>query len=234
MDLASIFDAQNLDELAVLRLLYAATNVDIARHLNNESFLRILRTIQDSASVDKQTQVAVRRLSARIRGWHSFEDALSNTQGDFSESIRMLKDIGTEELSLGAWLESMIIHDDIVTKLAENPVLPIPQSPSPFLLRNSFISVSHGDFINFLRAYIGVSSVLAVWGWADSVGNEVCRERTLSVLRLWQGVDGYREVLRSPRHLHVIPWLMWFPMEDCESPIAAATIYLPITMDNHG
>lgn len=183
-----------MDEMTVLRLLDASTNIDIARHLNSEWFLDVLRTTQSSSSVDKHTQQAVRRLGSRLRGWKIFEDALSNTQGDFYESARMLKDVGTEEASFGIWLESMITHDDVIAKLAENPVLPFPQShPSP-LLRSSIVSVSHDEFITFVRAYIGASSVLAVWAWTDSIGNDLCRERTLAILRLWQDVDGYREV----------------------------------------
>jgi hypothetical protein len=45
-----------------------------------------------------------------------------------------------------------------------------------------------------VRALLGVSSVLGALSWADSVGNDLCRERALAVLVLWQTVDGYREV----------------------------------------
>ena len=90
---------------------------------------------------------------------------------------------------MGTWLESMMIHDDIVTKLAENPILPVPSNP-PFAMN----IVSHDDYITFVRAYVGVASVLSVFAWADSLGNDVCREHALAVLHLWQGVDGYREV----------------------------------------
>lgn len=190
----SIFDPQTLDETTVLRLLEAATNIDIARHLNNQDFLDMLQAIQDSTGIDKHTQVAAQRLATRVKGWTCFEDALSNTRGDFDESVRLLQDIGTDENSTGIWLESMIIHEDLVTKLGENPVLPVAQSHPPLLLRNSVNAVSHADFIVFVRAYIGVASVLAVWAWTDSLGNDSCREQALAVLRLWQGVDGYREV----------------------------------------
>lgn len=194
MDVSSIFDSETLDEPTVLRLLDAATNVDIARHLNNGYFLGLLREVQENSRIDKPTQLAAKRLSTRIRQWQRFEDALSNTRGDFDDASSFLKDIGTEEQSMGIWLESMIIHDDVVAKLAENAVLPVPHSQPPFLLRDTINAISHDDFVIFVRAYIGVASVLAVWAWADSLGNDVCRERALAILHLWQGVDGYREV----------------------------------------
>lgn len=194
MDVSSIFDSETLDEPTVLRLLDAATNVDIARHLNNGYFLGLLREVQENSRIDKPTQLAAKRLSTRIQQWQRFEDALSNTRGDFDDASNFLKDIGTEEQSMGIWLESMIIHDDVVAKLAENAVLPVPHSQPPFLLRDTLNAISHDDFVIFVRAYIGVASVLAVWAWADSLGNDVCRERTLAILHLWQGVDGYCEV----------------------------------------
>jgi hypothetical protein len=174
----------------LLLLLDATANADIARHLHADPFPAILHEIQGSVRVGKPAQLTARRLFARIRGWHYFEDALSNTRGDFNESSGMLKDIGIEEQSMGTWLESMMIHDDIVTKLAENPVLPVPQSNPPYAMNIT----CHDDFVTFVRANIGVASVLSVFAWADSLGNDVCRQHTLAVLHLWQGVDGYREV----------------------------------------
>jgi hypothetical protein len=182
-----------MDEITVLRLLDAVANVDIARHLNNNWFLGLLQTIQRTPMADRETQFAVRRLAARIQSWGLVEDALSNTQANFNEVASIMKDIGTEEKSFGIWLESMITHHDLVAKLAENPVLPVHQFSPPSLLHVP-LSVSHDEFIAFVRAYIGVSTVLAVYAWSDSVPNVRCRERALGVLRLWQGVDGYREV----------------------------------------
>lgn len=185
-----------MPEAAVLHLLDAATNVDIARYLNVDSFMDILHQLQNSGAsfTNKATQLAARRLQARIQAWNIFEDSLSNTRGDFKEASLMLKNIGTEEQSIGIWLESMTLHDDLLTKLSENPVRLSPQLYPPCLLRTSPPAVSHDDFVSFVRGYIGVACVLAVLAWADSLGEVDCRERTLAVIHLWQGVDGYCEV----------------------------------------
>jgi hypothetical protein len=154
----------------------------------------MLDTIKTAPAADCETKAAARKLAARIQQWQILEDALSNTQADFHAAADFMKDIGTSEQSFGIWLECMTTHQDLVTKLAENPVLPIAHSRPPALLGNGSSAVSHDEFIAFVRAYIGVASVLAVYAWADSLPNDRCRERTLGVLRLWQGVDGYREV----------------------------------------
>lgn len=125
------------------------------------------------------------------------EDAILNTQGDFAAAASTIKDICTEERSLGIWLASMVTHQDLVDKLSENPPLAVPLQYPPLLFKTLKTSVKHDEFIAFLRAVIGICCVLAVYAWADSLPDRYCRERALGILRLWQGVDGYREV-RTP------------------------------------
>jgi hypothetical protein len=186
-----------MDESTVLRLLDAAANPDISRYLNQDWFQELLRSIQCIPSTGQELLLATRRLATRLREWQILEDALSNTQGDFNQAAAMMKDVSTEEQSFGIWLASMITNPEVVLKLAENPALPISQSHPPMLLGQTMASVSHDEFIAFVRAYIGVSSVLAVYAWADTLGYHECRERTLGILRLWQTVNGYREASQS-------------------------------------
>lgn len=210
LDLAAIFDERTLDETTTLCLLDAAANADIARHfIENDVLLETFEGIQNNSRSDKHTQAAARRLLSRIRSWRSFEDALSNTTGDFPRSATMLKDIGTEEQSLGIWLESMLIHEDLIAKLKENTFLNLSHT-LPFLFRDPTLSIAHDQFINFVRTVIGIACTLAVCAWADSVGNDICRERSLAIMNLWQSVDEFREVSTlilysgdSHRDLHI-------------------------------
>ncbi|KAL0950200.1 hypothetical protein HGRIS_010192 [Hohenbuehelia grisea] len=55
-------------------------------------------------------------------------------------------------------------------------------------------TLDHSEFIAFVRAFLGIGCVLAVWAWADSVGDSACIERSLAVIRVWQGVEGFREI----------------------------------------
>lgn len=193
IDFDMVFDANVLDEANTNRLLDAAANVDIARRFNDPAFLELLAEARDGPRTDRDTQYAINRLVSRIQGWELFEDAIVNSHGNFYDSARLLKDIGTGEQSLGIWLESMSIHDVLPVKLSEIPLPPFQITP-PLLLSEKAGSVTHDEFIAFVRAFVGVSSVLAVWAWSDSIGHDVCREQSLAILHLWQNVSGYREV----------------------------------------
>jgi hypothetical protein len=191
---SDIFDKTvTLESDTLWSLADAAANEHIARYLDNHHLLGAIKTrIADKSNEREETQAA-RKLESRIRGWLALDDALLNSRGDFPEAVSLLADVGKQERSLGIWLESMITRPDIIRKLAENPVLPDP-IPPPDLLTKSPTFTSHDEFITFLKAYIGVSCVLAVYAWADSVPNERCRERALAIIRLWQGAEGYQSV----------------------------------------
>ncbi|TFK66555.1 hypothetical protein BDN72DRAFT_799775 [Pluteus cervinus] len=197
LDIPTIFDGEFLTESTLLRLLEASSNPIIASHFNSPAFLQTLNECQSSPTTPQPVRILVRRLISRVHCWTTFQDALSNTRGDFADSARLLCDVGLDEGSIGIWLISMITHEEVVTKLGENPVLPSSSQPPqpPALLEEPTSEVSHDEFINFTRAYIGVAGVLAVWAWADSLGHDTCREQALAILHLWQGVDGYREVV---------------------------------------
>ncbi|KAJ7639333.1 hypothetical protein FB45DRAFT_424905 [Roridomyces roridus] len=194
VDLTAVFDARTMDdEVTLLRLLDAVANADIARHLNTRWFLAELDELSASPTTEKHTNTAVMRLKTRISHWAAFEDALSNSAGDVHHSVRMLKDVGLEEFAMGTWLETMLNHPNLVAKLEENPIT--PTLPAQLLQSVLPTEIKHGDLIAFIRAYIGVASVLAVWAWTDSLGNDDCRAQTLAIVRLWQNVDGYREIV---------------------------------------
>lgn len=186
-----------VDEATLLRLLDASANPVIARHLSAPWFLNMLVTLQESSGSDRAIKEGARKLAVRIQQCHVLEDTLSNTQGDFRAAAALMNDIGASEQSFGIWLQCIITHQEVLAKIAENPVLPNAQSRLSALLEPDESTISHDQFVAFLRAFIGVASVLVVYAWSDSLPNDRCRERTLAVIRLWQSVDGYREVCLS-------------------------------------
>ncbi|KAF8165625.1 hypothetical protein B0H34DRAFT_647411 [Crassisporium funariophilum] len=195
LDFPSIFNEDTLDETTLLSLLDAAANIQISQHLaEDQAFIHSLEDIQSNPASEKTTLVAVKRLLSRLHSWEIFEDALSFPSGDFTGSAGFLKDIVSEEYSLGCWLECMINNDYLFAKLSGNPILEAPRAP-PLLFEDGHSEIKHPDFISFVRALLGITSVLSVWAWADSIGNNACQERALAVLSLWQGIDGYREIL---------------------------------------
>ncbi|KAJ6560426.1 hypothetical protein B0H19DRAFT_116148 [Mycena capillaripes] len=238
VDLDAVFDAQTMDDSTLLRLLDAVSNADIARHLNNSWFLAELDKIQTNPTTEKYAQAIARRLGARIRRWEAFEDALSNPGGDFGEAARMLKDVGLEEQSIGIWLETMLNHPNLAAKLAANPVSADRRTPLPHLLRGVLpVGTTHDDLIAFTRAYIGVASVLAVWAWTDSLGNDDCRAQTLAIVRLWQNVDGYREIVNHLLLLRQLTrrleWITTDSIPPRKSGVLAEQILADLTKEPH-
>lgn len=176
--------------------MYAATNPDIARSLNASWMEDVLKNSTNAALGDVHITRAAKELWSRVQAWAVLEDALTNTQADFNIAANALKEISADEQSFGIWLESMVMHEDVTSVLTEHPILPTPLPHPPPLFQSSRVSISHDEYIAFLRALIGVSCVLAVYAWADSLPHEHCRERTLGIIRLWQGIDGYKEVIQ--------------------------------------
>ncbi len=194
VQLEDVFNPHSFDEDTLERLLDSASNADIAKAFNTPWFLETLAFVTRGSSNGQDLRQLAQQLLARLEGMPVIEDVLLNTAGSFSTAVLTIKDITSQERSFGTWLASMITHPDLLDKLDENPPLSVP-SPYPLpLFKDSKTMVSHEEFITFLRAVIGVSSVLAVYAWADSLPHQNCRERALGIIRLWQDVDGYREV----------------------------------------
>ncbi|KAA1473391.1 hypothetical protein DENSPDRAFT_902536 [Dentipellis sp. KUC8613] len=196
LDFQKIFDPSVLDEDTLAHLLIAAANPDVARHILASPFAGDLQALQTSALTSPAIKTAAQRLTAVICGWDVLADALWNTQADFRAAGAFLRTAGTEEPTFGTALHALVTHADIVAGLAENLVVPRSMEHPPLLLDGDCVA-SHDEFIAFLRAWIGVACVLAVYAWADSLPNGECRERALGVLRVWQETKGYREILNQ-------------------------------------
>ena len=157
-----------------------------------------------------------------MKQWSLLTDALTNTQADFYAAAGLLRSLCEDgEAAFGIFLSVFMGgYGGITDKLRSNPVMDgvgerfgvvvgylLSSSGTSIFLRFKLLTdssmglgepdtldVSHDEFISFLRAFIGIGSVLAVYAWSDSLPNDRCRERVLGVVRLWQGVGGYREV----------------------------------------
>ncbi len=117
-------------------------HVEIARYfLQDEEFFNSLNEMQNSAKMDKAITKTLKKLIARIQGWASFENALADSNGDFSACAIFLKDMSADEHSLGCWLECMLIHENLTSKLSLTPI-PSEALPPPLLLQERHSSVT--------------------------------------------------------------------------------------------
>ena len=173
----------------------ASANPDISRLLNAPWFLNVLRAVRALSTATPEMKKACRRLSERVESWTVLENALSGVpDADYTRAAVFLKDIGKEEKSFGVWLSCIITHEDLLAKVRDAPTYE-GVYPLDLMSGSNFSEdITHLEFMAFVRAYVGVASVLAVYAWSDSLPNLHCRERTLGVLRLWQEVPGYRAV----------------------------------------
>ncbi|KAF7432708.1 hypothetical protein PC9H_004650 [Pleurotus ostreatus] len=84
--------------------------------------------------------------------------------------------------------------------------------------------IGHAEFIAFVRAYIGVGSVVGVFAWADSCPESACRERALGIIHLWQNVEGYREIVKHFLLLPQIVTRLEYNVSRHEVPRSAGTL----------
>lgn len=184
-----------MDETTVHCLAEAAASTEISQYfLEDLPFMQSLENMIHSQKTNKTVRKALKKLMNRIYGWRTFEYALENPDGDFAASSAFLKDITSDEFALGCWLQCMVNQEELSKKLARNAVVADPRSTLPVLFHDIPPSVSHAEFVMFVRAVLGVTAALAMLAWSDSLGDDSCCERTLIFLVVWQGVDGYREV----------------------------------------
>ena len=172
-------------------------------------FLNVLQAVLSLPTVTPEMKKACRRLGERVGSWAVFEQALAGApDADYTRAAMFLKDIGKEEKSFGIWLSCITSHEDLFAKVRDAPTYEGVHPPDLMTGSSTSEEITHSEFMAFVRAYVGVASVLAVYAWSDSLPNLHCRERTLGVLRLWQEIPGYRAV--SPTYHRFRPFLIAF------------------------
>ncbi|RXW25465.1 hypothetical protein EST38_g405 [Candolleomyces aberdarensis] len=216
LDLLSIFDESTVDESIILSLLHACANRDVANHIaSNDKLFEFFASLQTNSKFDQYTQAAAKRLITRIEGWQLFEECLVN-KGDCAGAIKFLKDITSEENSVGIWVSCILLNEDLYSPLANRDdatgALPPP------LFRNPSYTVNHGEFVTFVRALVGIICVLGVWAWADSLPNDMCRERTLGVINVWQSIEGYDNIVNHLLRLRQLTRRLGWIVADSDPP----------------
>ncbi|KZV64689.1 hypothetical protein PENSPDRAFT_757048 [Peniophora sp. CONT] len=186
LDMRAIFYASVVEPDTSRRLITAAANPDIARAL-------LVAEIGDGLLHKYGPQ-----LLQRVNGWNVLSDALWNTQADFKAARAFLQSITNDpnQAALGAVLHALIANEELRERLAENPA-------DPDALVNADCErdfTSHDEFVSYLRAWIGVASVMTVFSWADAVDGPVVKnalQHITTIVYLWQACPGYSEIVRQ-------------------------------------
>jgi hypothetical protein len=160
-----------MDEDTLDHLLVAAANPDIAKGFTAANLPKELEAVASRPGVDPYVKRAAQRVIDRLRGWDVLSAAIQAPHLSFVPAREVLRDLGGDEPSFGVALHAFITHPDLAVTIAE------------------------AEGLVELRAWVGVACVLAAYAWADSVPNELCRSRAFGIMRVWQNIPHYREVL---------------------------------------
>ncbi|KAF5333157.1 hypothetical protein D9611_002711 [Ephemerocybe angulata] len=218
LDLTAIFDETTVDEYVMVYLLQACANRDVAAHISkNAILLDLFETLQASSKVDPIIQASAKRLLDRIQGWSVFEDCLVNSKGDFPNAIKFLKDITLEENSLGIWLSCVLLNSELYNPLVREDTSTWDALPLQ-LFRNGGTACNHDEFLTFVRALVGVIAVTAAFAFADGLPYELCRERTLAIINIWQSVEGYDTIVNQVMQLRQLTTRLIWIIEDSDPP----------------
>lgn len=181
-----------LDKHILERLHDAAANPRIARALGSTSVLATLQSFRNAHATSRLAKQAAIALQQRVMGWERFEKVLLGPTPDLVSVASWLKELASEDMSFGVFLLSILESETLPLRVSQLPKQDPPLSPTA--LWNSTSLVSFPEFSAFLRAYVGLAYVVVVACWAENVADTSSIERIFAMLRLWQEVEGYREV----------------------------------------
>lgn len=160
-----------MDDDTLDHLLVAAANPDIAKEFAAANLSKELEAIASRPGVVPYVKRAAQRVIDRLRGWEVLSAAIRDPDSSFIPAREVLRDLGSDESSFGVALHAFVTHPDLAATVAE------------------------AEGLVELRAWVGVACLLAAYAWADSVPNELCRSRAFGIMRVWQNIPHYREVL---------------------------------------
>ena len=160
-----------MDEDTLDHLLVAAANPDIAKEFTAANLPKELEAVANRPGVDPYVKRAAQRVIDRLHGWDVLSAAIQAPHLSFVPAKEVLRDLGGDEASFGVALHAFVTHPDLA------------------------VTIAQAEGLVELRAWVGVACVLAAYAWADSVPNELCRSRAFGIMRVWQSIPHYREVL---------------------------------------
>ena len=160
-----------MDDDTLDHLLVAAANPDIAKELTAANLSKELETVASRPGSDTYVKRTAQRVIDRLRGWEVLSAVIRAPDSSFIPAREVLRDLGSDEPSFGVALHAFVTHPDLAATIAE------------------------AEGLVELRAWVGIACVLAAYAWADSMPNELCRSRAFGIMRVWQSIPHYREVL---------------------------------------
>ncbi|GJJ07278.1 hypothetical protein Clacol_001478 [Clathrus columnatus] len=203
LDFSDIFESHLLDKHIIERLHDAAAHPSIARCLGSPSMMSNLDSFLTLYTTNLPAKQATIALQDRVRGWEEFEKSIQGGSADIPLLMHWIRKLTSEDITCGIFLNYLISDTFSATRreyfLHIDRLHFIPSWSSASL-------VTFPEFLAFLKAFIGISSTLAVFSWAVDLGAHECVEKFLSIARLWQEVPAYEKIFN---HVFVLPRILY-------------------------
>jgi hypothetical protein len=107
-------------------------------------------------------------------------------------SLKWIREITADETSFALFLVALELQEPF-SRILKDRVRPMTQVLA-FWSYQEDRDASLEERRAFLRAIVGIGMVLPVFCWTNSEGMHDVLKKTLALFRVWQLVDGYREV----------------------------------------
>jgi hypothetical protein len=167
-------------------------NPAIAQQLRDQGALPLLdRLIHEHPRGRKLREVA-QALADRITGWQELVEAMDDPAVPWGPSLKWIREITTDETSFALFLIALRLQEPF-SRILKSGVRPETQLLA-FWPHKEGREASLEERRAFLKALVGIGMILPVFCWTNSEGMHDVLKKTLALFRVWQLVDGYREV----------------------------------------
>jgi hypothetical protein len=170
------------------KMIVCAANPSFANHLLKPTVMDRLKSLQIGA--DSRQETLLSSLISRVEGWKIFEQGLEKEEIQFSRVTSWIHSILGDEESFAMFIQGLAAYQPISRSLE---AVPTSGSVKP-LFSHCPAHVSIADRRSFVRAVMGVSSILPIFCWANSEGKHHCLQRVIHAFLIWQMEPGYAEV----------------------------------------
>jgi len=170
---------------------YCANPV-ISQQLRDQGALPLLDRLIREHPRGRKLRKAAQALVDRITGWNELTDAMVDPSVPWGPSLKWIREITADETSFALFLIALRLQEPF-SRIIKSEVRPETQVLT-FWPHQEGREASLEERRAFLKALVGIGMVLPVFCWTNSEGMHDVLKKTLALFRLWQLVDGYREV----------------------------------------
>ena len=167
-------------------------NPAIAQQFRDQGAIHLLDRLIHDHPRGRKLRGAAQALAERIAGWHELTEAMSDPFVPWGPSLKWIREITADETSFALFLIALRLQEPF-SRLIRSEVRPETQVLA-FWPNQEGREATLEERRAFLKALAGIGMVLPVFCWTNSEGMHDVLKKTLALFRVWQLVDGYREV----------------------------------------